>query len=271
MRKTAAPLALALLALALVPAAAETWLLGGVLATELVDNGESGLLDITGIQGSIYDVEVPYVGDLWVYLRWEGEGEHTVDIEVVNPDGEVVADAYEDLDFGDYATNFTTHSLANTVFEEDGTYWVIVYVDGEELLDLPYCVNDPSGAPDEPYLLVSLPAVDGWSDELGWGEVEGAFEHYTFERFPAADDFAVVTIWFSGDGTYEQRIEIADPAGNVVARPGAQTVEAWPGELTVVTDYFENFLFRTPGDYQVTVYLEDEEYLTYTLRASLAK
>lgn len=270
MHKPAA-LALVLLALAALPAAAETWLLGGVLAAGVVDNDETGLIDITDIQGSIYDVEVPYVGDLWVYLRWEGEGEHAVDIEVVNADGEVVADLSDEVDLGDYATNFTTHNLANTVFEQEGTYWVIVYVDGEELLDLPYCVNDASGAPEEPYLLVSLPAVDGWSDELGWAEVEGAFEHYSFERFPGADDFAVVTIWFSGDDSYEQRIEITDPAGKVVGRSAAREVEAWPGELTVVTDYFENFLFRTPGDYQVTVYLEDEEYLTYTLRAALAK
>jgi hypothetical protein len=39
----------------------------------------------------------------------------------------------------------------------------------------------------------------------------------------------------------------------------------------MVTDHFDNFLFRVPGDYLVTVYLDDEEQLTYTLRAVLAK
>ena len=264
-------LALVLIAFSVLPAAAETWLLGGVLATGVVDDEESGLININGIQGSIFDVEVPYVADLWVYLRWEGEGKHTVDLEVLNAEGDVVADVSEDVDFKDYGTNFTTHSLANTVFEEEGTYVVAVYVDGEELLDLPYCVNDDSDVPDDPYLLMSVPAVDGWADETGWGEVEGAFEHYTFERFPGADDFAIVTLWFSGDDSYQQRIEIKDPDGKVVAKSEAQEVEVWPGELTVVTDYFENFLFKVPGDYLVTVYLDDEEQLTYTLRAVLAK
>lgn len=270
MHKPAA-LALVLIALAVLPAAAETYLLGGVLATGVVDDEESGLINILGIQSSIYEVEVPYVADLWVYLRWEGEGEHSVEMEVLDPDGGVVADLSDDVDFGDYATNFTTHSFANTVFEDEGTYVVVITVDGEELLDLPYCVNEYTGAPDYPYLLMSVPAVDGWSDDLGWGEIEGAFEHYTFERFPGADDFAVVTIWFSGDDSYEQRIEISDPDGRVVATSDGQEVEAWPGELTVVTDYFENFLFKVPGDYLVTVYLDDEEQLNYTLRASLAE
>jgi hypothetical protein len=264
-------LALFLIALAVLPAAAETFLLGGVLATGVVDDEESGLININGIHSSIFEVEVPYVADLWVYLRWEGEGKHTVDMEVVNADGDVVADLSEDVNFEDYATNFTTHNLANTVFEEEGIYVVVVYVDGEELLDLPYCVNDDSDIPDYPYLLVSLPAVDGWADDVGWGEVEGAFEHYTFERFPGADDFAIVTLWFSGDDSYEQRIEITDPDGKVVGKSEAQEVEAWPGELTVVTDYFDNFLFKIPGDYLVTVYLDDEEQLTYTLRAVLAE
>jgi hypothetical protein len=266
-----AALALALIVLAVLPAAAETFLLGGVLASEVIDDEESGLINITDIQSSVVDVEVPYVADLWVYLRWEGEGEHTVDLEVVNADGDVVADLSEDVNFEEYATNFTTHNLANTVFEEEGTYLVVVSVDGEELLDLPYCVNDDSDVSEGPYLLMSVPAVDGWSNELGRGEVEGAFEHYTFERFPGADDFAIVTLWFSGDDSYEQRIEITDPAGTVVGESEAQEVEAWPGELTVVTDYFDNFLFKTPGDYIVTVYLDEEEQLTYMLRAVLAE
>jgi len=266
-----AALALVLMVLAAMPAAAETWLLGGVIAAGVVDNEESGLIDINGIQSSIYEVDVPYVADLVVYLRWEGEGEHSVEMEVLNPDGEVVGDLSDDVDFGDYATNFTTHSFANTVFADEGTYVVVVSVDGEELLDLPYCVNDDSEVSEGPYLLMSVPAVDGWSDDLGWGEVEGAFEHYTFERFPGADDFAIVTFWFSGDDSYEQRIEIRDPDGKVVAKPDAQELDAWPGDLTVVTEYFENFLFKVPGDYLVTVYLDDEEQLKYTLRASLAK
>jgi hypothetical protein len=264
-------LALVLIALAVLPAAAETWLLGGVLATGVVDDEESGLININGIQGSVFEVDVPYVADLWVYLRWEGEGEHTVDIEVLNADGDVVADASEDVDFKEFGTNFTTHNLANTVFETEGSYVVAVYVDGEEMLDLPYVVNDDSDVPDYPYLLMSLPAVNGWAEDTGWGEVEGAFEHYTFERFPGADDFAIVTLWFSGDDSYQQRIEIKDPDGNVVGASGAKEVEAWPGELTVITDYFENFLFKVPGDYTITIYLDDEEQLSYLLRTVRAK
>jgi hypothetical protein len=57
----------------------------------------------------------------------------------------------------------------------------------------------------------------------------------------------------------------------VVGKSGAQEVEAWPGKLAVVTGKFDNFLFRIPGDYLVTVYLDDEEQLTYLLRAVLAK
>lgn len=270
MHKPAA-LALVLIVLAVLPAAAETWLLGGVIASEVVDNEDSGLVDITGIHSSLFDAELPYVADLWVYLRWEGEGKHTIDMEVVNADGDVVADLSDEVDFKDYGTNFTTHSLANTVFADEGTYVVVVYVDGEELLELPYSVNDDSGAPDEPYLLMSLPAVDGWGDELGRSEVEGAFEHYTFKRFPNADDFAIVTLWFSGDSSHRQRIEITDPNGKVAGKSGPREFDAWFGELAVVTDRFENFVFTVPGDYLVTVYLDDEEQLTYLLRAVLAK
>jgi hypothetical protein len=266
-----AALALVLLALAVLPATADTWLLGGVLATGVIDDDESGLVNITGIRGSVEDVDLPYVADLLVYLRWEGEGKHTVDLEVLDPHGDVVADFSEDVDFKTYGTNFTTHSLENTVFETEGTYMVAVYVDDEELLELPYCVNGESEGSEGPYLLMSVTAVDGWSDESGQAEIEGAFEHYTFKRFPAADDFAIVTLWFSGDDSYRQRIEIKDPAGKVVGISEEQDFEAWPGELTVVTDRFENFLFKVPGDYLVTVYLDDEEHLTYLLRAVLAK
>ncbi len=269
MHKPAA-LALALIFLAVIPGAADTWLLGGAIADSVIDDEDSGLINISGVHNAVYDVELPYVADLMVYLRWEGEGEHTIDIEVIDPWGDVVADLSDDVDFADYATNFTTHDLSNTVFEEEGTYTVAVYVDGEETFDLPYCINDDSDAPENPYFLMSVPAVDGWSDE-GWAEVEGAFEHYTFARFPGADDFAIVTLWFSGTDTYVQRVEITDPDGKVVGTSDEQDVDAWPGELTVVTDYFENFLFRTAGDYLVTVYLDDEETVTYTLRASLAE
>ena len=269
MHKPAA-LALALVFFAILPAAADTWLLGGAIADGVVDNEDSGLIDITGIHNAVYDADLPYVADLWVYLRWEGEGEHTIDIEVLDPWGDVVADLSDDVDFEDYATNFTTHSLANTVFEDEGSYTVVVYVDGEETLNLPYIVNDDSEAPEEPYLLMSVPAVDGWGGD-GLGEVEGAFEHYTFARFPAADDFAIVTLWFSGYDTYVQRVEITDPDGKVVGTSEEQDLDAWPGELAVLTDYFENFLFRKPGDYLVTVYLDDEEMISYTLRASIAK
>jgi hypothetical protein len=263
-----AALALVLFLLAVLPAASETWLLGGVLAEDVLDNEDSGLVDIYGIHSAVYDVEVPWVADLVVYLRWEGEGGHTIDIEVVDPYGDVVAELSDEFDFARYATNFTTHSLENTVFAEEGTYLVVVYVDGEELLDIPYVVNDDSDAPGYPYLLMSVPAVDGWGDEL-YADVEGAFEYYTFPRFPDADDFAIVTLWFSGYDTYTQRIEITDPSGKVVRTSDEQEVDCWPGETVVVTDYFENFLFTAPGDYLVTVYLDDEEAITYLLRAVL--
>lgn len=269
--RTTAAIALVLIALAAMPAAAETWLLGGVLASAAAENDESGLIDLFDVQGSVYGVEVPYETDLVVYLRWEGAGKHAVDLYLLDPRGGEVTHLSEPIDLGDDGTNYTTHALSGIVLREEGTYLVAVRVDGEDLLDLPYYVNDDTGAPEEPYLLMSLTAVDGWLDELGWGQVEGTFEHYTFERFPDSDDFAIVTFWFSGDATFEQRIEIRDPAGAVVGRPSVQEFEAWFGELTVVTDYFEDFPFSVPGDYLVTVYLDDEEYLSYTLRAVAEK
>lgn len=270
MHKRAA-LVLALALLAVLPAAAETYLLGGAVAEGVVDDEESGLINITGIHAAVYEVDLPYVADLEVYLRWEGEGEHSVVIELQDPYGEVIADVADEVDFEAYATNFTTHSLANTVFGDEGPYTVVVKVDDEETLYLPYVVNDDFGSFGEgPYLLLSVPAVDGWGED-GWAEVEGAFEHYTFARFPGADDFAIVTLWYSGDDTYTQRVEITDPDGKVVATSDEQELYAWPGELVVLTDYFENFLFRTAGDYLVTVYLDGTEYTTYTLRAVLGK
>jgi hypothetical protein len=193
---------------------------------------------------------------------------------VLDPAGDEVTRIQDTLDFEEYGTNFTTHDLGNLVFEEEGTYVVSVYLDDEELFDLPYCVNDDTDAPEEPHLLLSVPAIDGWADEMDdgyWGYVEGAFEHYTFEGFPGTDDFAIVTFWFSGDDSYEQRIEITGPDGKLVGRSETQEIEAWPGELTAITDYFEDFSFPVAGDYLVTVFLDGEEWLAYTLRAKLAE
>jgi len=260
---------LLLLALAALPAAADTWLLGGALVAEVADDDESGLVNLVDVQASVWDVELPYETDLWAYLRWEAEGEHDLAISLRDPEGDEVIVIEDSLDFEEYGTNFTTHSLENLVFDREGTYAIVVYVDGEALLDLPYCVNDDSGAPDEPYLLMSVPAIDGWGEETDdgyWGTVEGAFEHYTFASFPGSDDFAIVTFWFSGDDSYEQRLEITDPDGTVVGESGLQEIEAWPGELSVITDYFDDFTFAEPGDYTVTIYLDGEEWYTYLLR-----
>jgi hypothetical protein len=267
--------AIALIALSLVavlPAAAETYLLGGVLAAEVVDDEDTGLVNINGIHSAVTDVKVPYVADLVVYLRWEGEGEHDLAIEVFDPSDEMVTELSDTLDFQEYATNFTTHNLANTVFADEGVYTVVIYVDDEESLDLPFYVNvDEEDGSDEPFLLMSVPAIDGGVGDDGTAEVYGAFEHYTFKKLPAADDFAIVTLWFSGSNSYDQYVEIKDPKGAVVAKSDSQEVEAWSGELTAITDYFENFLFKTAGDYLVTVYLGDTEQVIYTLRVNLSK
>jgi len=119
--RTTAAIALVLIALAALPAAAETWLLGGVLATEAAENDESGLVDLFDVQGSIYGIEVPYETDLVVYLRWEGEGEHTVDLRLLDPRGGEVAHLSGPIDLGDDSTNYTTHALSGIVVREEGT------------------------------------------------------------------------------------------------------------------------------------------------------
>jgi hypothetical protein len=271
--KSAIAICLAALALAAaLPAAAETYLLGGVLAATVADDDETGLVNIDGIISAVTDVDVPYVADLVLYLRWEGEGEHDISIDLYDPSDDLVTEVTDTVDFEDYKTNFTTHDLANTVFESEGRYIVAVFVDDEEALDLPFTVNGDGGdGSDGPFLLMSVPAIDGGAYDDGTAGVEGAFEHYTFKKLPGADDFAIVTLWFSGDDTYDQYVEIADPAGAVVAKSDIQQVDVWPGELTVATDYFENFLFKSAGDYLVTVYLDGEKQVIYTLRVNLAK
>jgi len=176
----------------------------------VVDDEESGLVNILGIHSSIFEVDVPYVADLWVYLRWEAKGAHRRH-GVVNVDGDVVADLSEDVTFEDYATNFTTHSLANTVFEDEGTYVVVVRVDGEELLDLPFCVNDDSDVskPVPPHVAA---AVDAGPTRQAGARWKG-HSSTTPSSVSPADDFAIVTFWFSGDDSYEQRVEITDPTG----------------------------------------------------------
>jgi hypothetical protein len=157
--------------------------------------------------------------------------------------------------------------LSNVIFERPGLYSVVVFLDDEYLFDIPYFVNAEEDEDDwEPHFLASIPAVDGWLDEDGYGAVEGAFEHFTFSRFPASDDFAIVTLWFSGNDSWSQRCEIRDPTGTVIARSEPQDLDAWPGEMTVLTDVFDNVLFRTAGDYEVAIFLDDEEVMSYLLR-----
>ncbi len=266
MPKVLVAVLLALLACALPAVAQDAYLIGGVVAVDASKN-EDGLIDISGIQSAVWDVELPWVADLQVYLRWEGEGEHALAIELVGSDGETLDSIEDNLDFEQYSTSFNTYELPNVVFEKPDVYDVLIFLDDELVQNIPYCVNaEEEDYPTDPVLLASIPAVDGWQEDDGSALVEGAFEHFTFRKFPASDDFAVVTVWFSGEGTWEHRTEIRDPSGKVIAAADTQYLDAWLGEMVVLTDYFDNVLFQAAGDYEVAVIVDEEEFMTYLLR-----
>lgn len=268
MQRVLVAVSLAFLVCTLPAAANGTFILGGVVAEAAGENEETGLVDISGAHSAVWDVELPWATDLVVYLRWEGAGEHVLGLQLVDDmDSETLAELERDVDLGDYSTTFTIDELSNVIFERPGMYDVLVSLDDEVVFALPYLVNaDEWDIPEDVFLLASLPAVDGWLEADGNGEVEGAFEHFVFQKFPASDDFAVVNLWFSGDGIWDEHAEIRDSRGAVIARSEPQALEGYPGELTVLTDYFDNVLFRSEGDYEVAIYLDDEEVCTYLLR-----
>jgi len=229
----------------------------GMAVCRGVSTGADGLTELHGALDAVWPASFPDTEDLVVYTRWTGTGVHTVTIEVTNSaTDEVLAERSDEIDFGRDPVTFFTHDLAGTTFTDAGVYAVSVDLDGRNVARYGLYVADAADLPRRPSFVLSVPAATGSTDAHGEARVAGIFEYLTFKSFPATDSFAIVTLWFSGDGSYTQRLEITDAAGHVLATSRPAGFTAVPGQMRVLVDSFDGVVFEGPETYTASLILD---------------
>jgi hypothetical protein len=226
------------------------------------------------VQSAIVEPELPAYRSFTVYTRWGGSGAHEVQVRIVNSEtGEVIAEESDRIELSaDNPVVFDTHDFTDTAFEDPGSYAVEVWLDGDLVDQAPLYVNAEGTYPSRPALMLSVPAVDGYLREDGQAEIRGVFEYFTFKSLPDADDFAIVTAWFSGDGrNHAEAVRIRDPKGSVIASSGAHAFLAESGRVAVVSCPFVKLVFPREGTYTVELSLDGEPAASYPLVAIIAK
>ena len=156
--------------------------------------------------------------DLQLYTRWSGTGSHTIGVSIIDKStGNSIAESSDELDFGSDPVTYFTHDFSGTTFPSDGVYAIQVTLDGGNAAAYAFYVNADDQMPDTPAFVLSVPAESGSVDERGNADVTDIFEYFTFSSLPATDSFSIVTIWFSGEGQYDHRVQILDPSGKSLA------------------------------------------------------
>ncbi|HEY9593463.1 MAG TPA: hypothetical protein VHE79_03240 [Spirochaetia bacterium] len=228
----------------------------GMAVCRSVTTGPDGLTELHGAHNAVWST-LPATEDLEVYTRWMGSGVHTVSVVVTSPTtGEKLAERSDEIDFGHDPVTFFTHDLAGTTFNAAGVYAVSVDLDGRNVAQYALYVDDAADLPMRPAFVLSVPASSGSTDTRGEARVTGIFEYFTFRSFPAADSFSFVTLWFSGAGSFTQRLQITDTDGRVLATSRATAFSATPGQMRVVVDSFDGVVFDSPGTYTATLFLD---------------
>jgi hypothetical protein len=263
----------AILLALLLPAAPGLWaqsapgaaFLGMAVATG-ISQDEQGLTVLEGVHNALWSEEMPVTEDLQVYTRWSGTGTHTIGVTIVDKtSGDSVAETSDELDFGEDPVTFYTHDFSGTTFPADGAYAIEVTLDGADAASYAFYVNADDLLPDSPAFVLSVPAESGDVDDSGDAKVSGIFEYFTFDSFPAADTFSVVTVWFSGDGDFDHIVQILDPNGKELATSPHSTFTAHFGEMSVASDDFTSVAFPSPGIYAAVVFLEGEKVFSFPL------
>lgn len=277
MKKALLPLILILLLVFLINnifanAQKKTFLLGLAIVEDITED-ESGLAVLDGLFSITNFRKLPAVDNFKVYSRWTGTGEHKIKVQIVDSENNVINETEEEeLIFEeDFETYYFSHDFNNTVFQKPGVYWVQAILDDEVELEIPLFIQ-LSGEEVQfelkselPVLIFSVPAVEIYEKDNGLQAVSGVFEYFSFRKFPAADDFIIANGWYSGDGEFEQHIEILDPDNNVIYKSEPQVFENGPKTITAVYDDLIDFIFQKPGLYIVRVYLGEECVFEYPI------
>ncbi|HTP59645.1 MAG TPA: hypothetical protein VMM82_12055 [Spirochaetia bacterium] len=254
------------LVLALAPRVAADAQFLGIAVAQSAGHDADGYVVLTGIHHSAEVSTFPHQESISVYTRWSGSGTHQVGISIWNMDTEeTVAEAEEDVDFSPTAVTSFIKVFPHATFPGVGTYAVEVTLDGDLAAEYSLYVNVNDSYPDTPELVLSVPARDGAVDGAGNVSVEGIPDIFSFPRFPARESFELVTLWFSGEGSHVQRMEILDPTGVPIARSSRQEIKADYGKLELLTDSFSNVQLNARGVYTVVVYLDGEDVFEYPL------
>lgn len=231
-----------------------------------ISTDTNGLTMIEGVHYAVRSRKMPLNEDLQLYTRWSGSGSHTIGVTIVDRStGDSIAETADDLDFGNDPVTYFTHDFSGTSFPSDGAYAIEVTLDGATAATYAFYVNADDQMPASPAFVLSVPAESGTVDDHGNAKVAGIFEYFTFSSLPATDSFSIVTIWFSGDGQFDHRVQILDPAGKAVAESRRLTLSARHGQMSVSTDAFESIAFPSVGVYDAVVFLGGEKVFSFPL------
>lgn len=240
---------------------------------ERVSRDKSGLVAIDGIFTTITFERFPGVDDLSVYSRWIGSGIHILKAQITDSEGNII------IETGETEFNFETPDTVyyanfefnNIVFIKPGLYWIQVLLDDNLEFSIPLFVRsrdtelEVRGLPEEPVLILSVTAISVGKKENGLPIISGVFENFSSKRFPFAYDFVIANIWYSGNGTFTQRIEFLDPDGNIVYKSEPSSFDHSYDSLTVGYEELEDIIFYKAGKYMINIYLGDKLVLSYPL------
>jgi hypothetical protein len=83
--------------------------------------------------------------------------------------------------------------------------------------------------------------------------------------FPEDAGFFVTNGWMGQPGKHQQRIELLDPEGALVAETGDRELGLTDDRPYMAITYFMGITFKVPGKYQIRVSINGQEALTYPL------
>jgi len=247
------------------PTPQEAAFLGMAVGTG-ISGDPQGLTDIQGIHNAIRAERLPVTEDLQIYTRWSGTGTHAVAVRVRQAStGSILRDTQDELDFGAERVTWFEHDFSGLTFREAGAYLVEAVLDGKTVATYALYVDVSDHLADEPAFVLSVPAERGWVDAAGNANVAGIFEYFSFDGFPATESFCVVTVWFSGDGSFDHTVRISDARGATVAQSGRGILSAAAGRMAVSEDNFYSVAFPSAGLYTATIYLDDAAVTSFPL------
>ncbi len=246
-------------------AGADAQFLGLAVAQSITQDAE-GRTFLSGIHHASSVDAFPHEESVCVYTRWSGSGTHQIGISIWNMETEeTVSEAAQDVEFSDDSVTTFVRTFPHARFPVGGTYAVEVTLDGDLAAEYSLFVNVDDSYPDEPELVLSVPAENGVLDRAGNASVFGIPDTFSVRGFPAHDSFELVTLWFSGEGSHRQRLEILDPTGVPIASSPTREIGADYGKMKMLTDSFRNVPIAARGTYTVVLYLDGEDVFEYPL------